>query len=407
MKRLLGLGFVVALVAAAGLSVLTYQHAFTPAVRVTLRADHTGLQLNQGADVKLRGVVVGEVRDITASGDRAELRLALDPAVSRLIPSTVEARLLPRTLFGEKYVELVPRDGAAAPPIADGAVIEQDRTATAVELQRIIDEALPLLQAIRPDALAATLGTLAYALEGRGTQLGADLVTLDQVLSQLNAQMPAIAEDVRRLAQVLDTYDGAADDILAILRNATVTADTITDQRAQLAGFLADTADLADTTRSFLERYGDRVIRLGQVTRPVVELLAAYAPEYPCLLQGVVSLQPQAEQVFTTGRMHVTLEITKDRGKYVAGDEPVYGAKDGPDCRGLPTPPIPAPGVAVNDGSSHAAAPVAMGYAGTAEERAVIKPLVAAATGTRVDQVPDVAVLLWGPIMRGAVVSVA
>jgi phospholipid/cholesterol/gamma-HCH transport system substrate-binding protein len=46
-----------------------------------------------------------------------------------------------------------------------------------------------------------------------------------------------------------------------------------------------------------------------------------------------------------------------------------------------------------------------MGFAGTTEERAVVKPLVAAATGTRVDQVPDVAVLLWGPLLRGAVVS--
>src|SRR4030095_8090576 len=79
-KRLLGLAFVVALLAAVGLWVLAYRKAFTPVVGVTLRADHTGLQLSEGADVKLRGVVVGDVRHITANGERAELGLALDPS---------------------------------------------------------------------------------------------------------------------------------------------------------------------------------------------------------------------------------------------------------------------------------------------------------------------------------------
>jgi phospholipid/cholesterol/gamma-HCH transport system substrate-binding protein len=414
-KRLLGLAFVALLAAAVALSVAVYRKAFTPVTWVTLRTDHTGMQLSRGADVKVRGVIVGEVRDLTADGDKATLRLALDPELSERIPANVSARLLPKTLFGEKFVELVPPGGGApGAPIRDGAVIEQDRTETAVELERILDNALPLLQAVKPDRLAATLGALAYALEGRGERLGQDLVTLEDLLGQLNEEMPTIAADVRLLAETLAVYDGAAEDILAILRDATVTATTIVDQRAQLAGFLADTADLADTTRAFLDRHGDRIIRLGQVSRPVLELLAVYSPEYPCLLSGVVGLQPQADAVFAGGRMHITLEITKDGGKYQAGrDEPVYGARNGPSCRGLPGPAVPAHETPVNDGYDYGAtrgplplaAPISMGFAGTPEEAALVKPLVAAATGRPADRVPDVAVLLWGPLMRGAVVS--
>jgi phospholipid/cholesterol/gamma-HCH transport system substrate-binding protein len=47
-----------------------------------------------------------------------------------------------------------------------------------------------------------------------------------------------------------------------------------------------------------------------------------------------------------------------------------------------------------------------MGFAGTREEQALIKPLVAAATGVPVTDVPDLAVLLWGPLLRGTVVNV-
>ncbi len=425
--RILGIVFIAVLAVALTASVLQYRKAFTPIDQVTLHADRAGLQLLEGADVKVRGVVVGDVRSIRSAGAGAVIRLALDPAVTDRIPADVTARLLPKTLFGERYVELVPPPGSTAGPIRDGAVINQDRSRTAVELERVLDQALPLLQSIRPDQLAATLGALATALEGRGDQLGANLTRLDAYLRQLNPQLPTIAEDVRQLATVLDSYDAALPDLLALLRDVTVTAATVSDQRTQLAAFLADTTDTADTTRGFLDRHGDQLIRLGQVSRPVLELLATYAPEYPCLVHGLVALQPRVEQAFAGGRMHITLEVTRDGGPYERGrDEPTYAAHGGPNCRNLPDPPVPAPEVPVADGYDHggarprpllpvglpaaagAAAPAAspaMGQAGTPEERALVKPLVGGLTGTPPAEVPDIAVLLWGPLLRGAVVN--
>jgi phospholipid/cholesterol/gamma-HCH transport system substrate-binding protein len=47
-----------------------------------------------------------------------------------------------------------------------------------------------------------------------------------------------------------------------------------------------------------------------------------------------------------------------------------------------------------------------MGIAGTADEKAALKPILAAASGTAPDGVSDLAVLLWGPMMRGTVVNV-
>jgi phospholipid/cholesterol/gamma-HCH transport system substrate-binding protein len=426
-NRVLGIVFVVLLAAALTTSVLQYHKAFTPAVWATLHAARAGLYLNDGADVKLRGVVVGDVRSVSTQGDGARIRLALDPALTRWIPADVTARLLPKTLFGERYVELVPLADSRAPAIRDGAVITQDRSRTAVELERVLDEALPLLQSIQPDKLASTLSALATAVEGRGERLGANLARLDDYLRRLNPEMPTIAEDVRKLATVLDGYDSALPDLLAILRDLTVTAGTVTDQRTELAAFLAETTGVADVTRGFLDRHGDQLIQLGAVSRPVLELLAAYAPEYPCLMRGLVALQPRVEDVFAGGRMHVTLEVTRDNGKYEPGrDEPVYGVRNGPQCRGLPNPAVPAPEVPIDDGydyagdrstvrlpvglvppgSATAPAPASgMGRAGTSEERSLVKPLVGAVTGTPPVEVPDIAVLLWGPLLRGAVVN--
>jgi phospholipid/cholesterol/gamma-HCH transport system substrate-binding protein len=425
-RRVLGIAFVLLLAAGLSAAVLQYRKVFTPVAWVTLYAGRTGLYLNDGAEVKLRGVVVGEVRSVTSDGSGARVRLALDPALTRQIPADVTARLLPKTLFGERYVDLVP-PASTAGPIRDGAVIGPDRSSTAVALERVLDRTLPLLQAIQPDQLAATLAALAAALEGRGEQLGDNLTRLDAYLARLNQEMPTIAEDVRKLATVLDAYDAALPDLLSLLRDVTVTARTVSDQRDQLAAFLAETTSAADAGTGFLNRHGDQIIRLGAVSRPVLELLAAYAPEYPCLMKGIVALQPQVEQVFAGGRMHITLEVTKDGGKYERGrDEPVYGAQDGPNCRGLPDPHVPARQVPVNNGYDYggarpprpplpvgtpaqpappAAAAPGMGQAGTGQEQALVKPLVGAVTGTPPAEVPDIAVLLWGPLLRGAVVN--
>jgi phospholipid/cholesterol/gamma-HCH transport system substrate-binding protein len=352
--RLMGIGFILVLLAGVSLAVLQYRKAFTPVTWVTLRADRAGMQLNPGADVKLRGVLVGSVRSLSSVGDGARLRLALDPAQASRIPAAVTARLLPKTLFGERYVALVPPAGGSGtapaggpgPALRDGSVIRQDRSTEGVELERVLDEALPLLQAIRPDRLATVLGSLATALDGRGEQVGRDVVRLDSYLAELNKQLPVVAEDVRRLATVVGTYDAALPDLMSILRDVTVTSATISDQRAQLAAFLADTTGAADVARLFLNRHGDQLIQVGDVSRPVLELFAAYAPEYPCLASGLVKLQPRVEDSFRGGRLHITLEVTKDGGKYEPGrDDPVYGAR-----HGLPRPAGPAePGPAVPD----------------------------------------------------------
>src|ERR1043165_8464080 len=85
------------------LSIAFYRKTFTPIVPVTLETDHVGNQLRTGADVKLRGLIVGEVRGIEPKGDHAVLDLAMDPDQIGKIPANVTARLLPKTLFGERY----------------------------------------------------------------------------------------------------------------------------------------------------------------------------------------------------------------------------------------------------------------------------------------------------------------
>ncbi len=56
--------FVVLVGALVGLSIASYLQVFTPVVTVTLLTDKVGTQMQDGADVKVRGLIVGQVRDI-------------------------------------------------------------------------------------------------------------------------------------------------------------------------------------------------------------------------------------------------------------------------------------------------------------------------------------------------------
>ncbi|WP_030940496.1 MCE family protein [Streptomyces sp. NRRL S-646] len=404
--RLYGVVFLAVLALLLSLSVAVYRQAFTPAVRIRLEADRLGNQLDPRADVKLRGLLVGEVRSVHADGRRATLDIALKPEYAADIPSDVRARLLPKTLFGEKYVDLVAPARSSARPIRAGDVITQDRTRVGIELQQVMNDLLPLLRTVQPGKLNATLSAFATALEGRGDRIGDNLTRVEDYLHRLNPHLPSLTEDFARLAEVAQVYGDAAPDLMEILRNTVTTSRTLVAERDRLATALTTTAGAAGTAQDFLDANGDRLITLGRVSRPTLELFARYSPEYPCLFAGLVHEEQASEQAFRGGKMHITLEVVRQQGAYRPGEEPRYADRSGPNCRDLPHPSVPAPGFHLNDGSRRGSSSGPLGVSATRAEQRAVGSLVSPVLGVPADEVPPVATLLFGPMARGTAVSV-
>jgi hypothetical protein len=82
-RRVVGAVFISVIVLFLASTVAVYQKAFTPVVDVLLRTDRVGNQLQPPSDVKVRGLVVGEVREVRATASGAELDLALHPDKAR------------------------------------------------------------------------------------------------------------------------------------------------------------------------------------------------------------------------------------------------------------------------------------------------------------------------------------
>src|SRR5206468_11746740 len=124
-------------------------------------------------------------------------------------------------------VSLVPRSRSGPTGLKNGTVLPPNRVHTSVELGRVLGRLFPLLRAVRPGDLSATLGALATALNGRGEEIGRSMEKLDSYLATMNVHLPTLRTDLRLLAQVSNTYNIAAPDLVRMLGNLTVTARTI------------------------------------------------------------------------------------------------------------------------------------------------------------------------------------
>jgi len=435
-RRLLGLGFIVLVVALVSLSIALYNQAFTPVVKVRLQTDKLGNQLQVLGDVKVRGLIVGQIREISPTRQGSELELAIDTDKVDVIPRNVSARFIPKTLFGDRYVALQIPTAPAPDHLRSGDVIQQDRSAPAVELSQALDHLLPVLQAVQPQKLSSTLTAISTALDGRGEKLGQTLVELGKLVGELNPHIPQLTHDLQALVDVSDTYTEAIPDFTSALDDLTVTSRTIAQQRTNLDALFANLTTSSRDLRSFLDANSANLIQLADSSRTTLELLAKYSPSYPCFLKQMAGLVDSAKPVFGAGTdqpgLHATLEVVINKGPYEPGkDEPEFDEHRGPRCydpaqMGTPFPDQPPDGP-LQDGTSHGpqnesvqdgvnppanaenvtepqSATTDRMLANSPAERDFLAQLLAPKLGMSPGQVPSWASYLVGPVFRGSAV---
>ena len=211
------------------------------------------------------------------------------------------------------------------------------------------------------------------------------------------------------------------------------TTGTLETREARLHQLLDDVTQFSGTARTFLDDNGDNLIRLGEVSRAQLRVLARYSTEFPCLLGGIVNagklrgrgvprLHPAhraRDAAEPAARLHrrPTSRCSARTAARPACTCPTRPGTSPTRSAASPTSPTastPRPARAPT-GSARRTAPTASGvqlgdfggYAGSPEESDLLDTLLAPALGTTADQVPDLGGLLLGPMVRGATVSSA
>jgi phospholipid/cholesterol/gamma-HCH transport system substrate-binding protein len=280
----------VVIIAISALTAVLFTGAARSFKTLTLVSDRSGLVMENGAKVKLRGVQIGEVESIgteasAESSERSKLTLKIYPSDFQYLPSDVEAELKSSTAFGAKYVDLiVPPGGGSTRPLAPGAVLHS-RNVT-VEVNTVFQNLQSVVQSIDPAKLNSVLSAVAEAVRGKGDVMGQAITNANNVLLAVNPRMSTVKQDWQLFGQTAQAYSNAAQDIVSILDSFSTTSTTIANQSAALNDVLLSSVGFAQSGITVLGGNQPDLVKAMNLLVPTTELLNKYSPTYTCLFQG-------------------------------------------------------------------------------------------------------------------------
>jgi phospholipid/cholesterol/gamma-HCH transport system substrate-binding protein len=257
-----------------GVLSLKLSGGFADSVPVTAEMQSAGGSLRTGVDVKMRGMAVGQVTGL--EGDARQVRLSLQVGRKHLdeIPSNVRARVLPASVFGTSYVDLVlPSGTPPAEPIRAGDVIEQDTSQEALELQTALDSIDSLVDALGPEELATALHAVSTVLDGRGDDLGVAIDTLNRYTNRFAPMIPRLRKDLRLLAVNLDAVARNAPDLLDATDDARVSLNSLVERRHKFERLLDGGLTLMEDTNELLTEHKSAYLEALSLSVILVDVL--------------------------------------------------------------------------------------------------------------------------------------
>ncbi|HUP99445.1 MAG TPA: MCE family protein [Aeromicrobium sp.] len=439
-----------------------FSKAFVDYDDVKIVADRSGLAMPERADVKLRGMIVGVVRETHMENGRVVMTLGMDPDLIERVPRSVRAEFIPKTLFGEKYVSLVPTGAGTTEHLRAGDTITN--ATVPVEFEKFFNDIYPLLTAVPPEKIAYTLTALANSLEGRGDALGQTLEESNEYLTKLNPENRQAVADIVALGKVSGTYAGQMRNFGQLLRNSAELSQTVVDKESELADFFDEADQLSDVLRRFLDDAGDDIIATAHNSVRPLQVSAEYSTMFPCWFKGQNALiDDVVNGVWKNAYLHIAMvTVSPQPSRYGRPDDPqpehpiipaqtvldgasmadphVHGYLPNPDDPNNPipaglgticdelyqaaagnprTPDEPLPytaafwkmfgvrnshnGKLAGSDADYQRAPVSSSLVvDSPAQRDVLNGMTTALTGVKSTDVPDVASLLLSPVVRGA-----
>lgn len=245
------------------------------------------LNLAVGAPVKVDGVTVGRVRDVTASDFTA--KVDLDVREETVLHRGATARLRATTPLGELFVQI--DDSGSGARLSDGDRLGAKSTSAAPTIEDTMTSAslvingggLGQLQTIVREANLALGGREDSARDVLG-RMARTAAALNESSDDIDAALEALADVSATLEQERDTTNAALRDIAPAARTLRANTDELVALLRSIEDFGEVTTDVIDTTRadllSTLRTMGpvfDELNALEDELGPGIDTLLAFA----------------------------------------------------------------------------------------------------------------------------------
>src|ERR1700730_2296321 len=332
-RALTGLVTVAIIAAIVAVAVGLFQGSFTESVPVTVLSPRAGLVMNPDAKVKMRGVKVGKLYSIESRPNgQAVLHLAMYPSDMHLIPANVLVDLTEPTVFGAKFVELVPPAQPSAQTLHAGQVLDSQHVA--VEINTVFKHLTAVLGTLDPAKLNETLGAIGQALSGRGEKIGQAFSDLDSFLAKFDPSLPALSRDIALSVPVFHAYGDASADLVRTVDNSVKISKSIVDEQHNLDALLVSAIGLADVGQDVLGANRKGLTDVFHLLAPTTDLLNEYAPGLTCAFQGMA--QENKTPPLSEPSINIMASLTWGAERYrYPQNLPKVAATGGQQCIGL------------------------------------------------------------------------
>ena len=296
---------------------------------VNVEFARAGLNVSPGYEVRVRNVPVGTIKaiEIDRSDFSARYQLALnrDARVAR----GTTAHLVPKTLFGDKYLALDPAL-PGGPTLRDGDTVIRAKTEPATEVQDVIDRAVPLLEAVNPEKLGATLSAIGEGLDGSGGDLRRMMDGWAPALEELQAREADVAVLLDHVPGVAGTVAERSEDLATAATTLGNVADVLARNEPALGRMLRENAELAAMAGDLL---ASQKGKLGRIAPDLVDVIAATTAQPGQIAKLAKSLRFNIRgvaEIMKTGwiKTRVSNTVIINAGT-LADAPPPYGETDG------------------------------------------------------------------------------
>jgi phospholipid/cholesterol/gamma-HCH transport system substrate-binding protein len=337
-RALTGLATVVVLAAIVAVAVGLFRGSFTESVPITVVSSRAGLVMNVDAKVKMRGVQVGKVDSIESRPNgQAVLHLAMYPSDMHLIPANVLVDITAPTVFGAKFVELVPPAEPSARSLHAGQMLDSQHVT--VEINTVFQQLTSVLGTLDPAKLNETLGAVSQALSGRGEKIGQAFSDLDSFLAKFDPTLSALSHDIAVSAPVFNAYADAAPDLVKTVNNAVKISQTIVDEQHNFDALLVSAIGLADVGNDVLSANRQPLTNVLHLLAPTTDLTNEYNKALWCGFAGLAEDGKFPPLSDPSINIAASLTWGAERYRYPT-NLPKVAATGGPQCLDLPKRPF-------------------------------------------------------------------
>ncbi len=263
------------------------------------------IDLVSEGSVKLHDVDVGLVKAIELTdANEAEVTMAIEADAP--VPKDLTAVLAKTSVLGERYIDLVPAEGATACCIEDGTVIED--TLVRTDLEDLVASGSGLLAEVSSAAVQTTIELGAEAFGGRSDLISQFVGDLSSVVSTYDDNSDDLLALIDSLDRVTAAYAPNAAENAAVLEDLRVATAALQDQDDQLLDTLDDVTTLSDEAVDFLSEHQGEIANSVRRLRLVLEEVE----ESDQSIRGILDIGPFYLSQLTKGELNGEAQVWLD-----------------------------------------------------------------------------------------------